>query len=108
MGGWGFWEWLAYTFIAIAAVVPAVSMALKNEAELNARLRYFLQSKFWTYVPATFLVLSAAIVVANQLGWTASTPPKPYTDRVRQIAAGDSAKYLAQIRDLEQNWLRRD
>ena len=105
MDGWGFWEWLCYILIGVQAIVSTISAALaadKNVANRTARLT---SSPFWRVAPGVALVLSALIIIANQLGWTHPTQINKSTHpvtiiRTVKVPTTDPAQ-SARIADLE-------
>lgn len=68
MRDWGFWEWLTYACIALAAVALAADQAIKGSTELRKRLAGLLHRPLWNYAPLVLIGISALLVVGQQLG----------------------------------------
>jgi hypothetical protein len=69
---WGFWEWLSYTCIAIAAIILAVDQAVKGSSTTTSYLTGIAGGPIWNYAPAFLVGLSAILIVAQRLGWVGS------------------------------------
>jgi hypothetical protein len=80
MSHWGFWEWLGYTTLWIAAVITGADTALKLAPELRSRPRMqrILQSPYWAFAPLILLTISAIAFFLFQTGtgsqWQISIP----------------------------------
>ncbi len=77
MVGWDYWAWLTYACIGIAALMPAISLAVNAEADLALRFARISQSRWWRFTPAIALLISAVLIGANQLGFIGHQPPPP-------------------------------
>jgi hypothetical protein len=77
---WGFWDWVAYICIAIAAVMMAFDAAVKSSANLTSIFSFIVDNRLWQFTPAVAVVISAIIIAAERLGWIEATAEKPTTD----------------------------
>jgi hypothetical protein len=68
MSYWGFWEWLTYSCIAIAAVVLALDQAIKGSPELIVRFSTLLKARTWSYAPLALIGLSGLLLVGQHVG----------------------------------------
>jgi hypothetical protein len=68
MSHWGFWEWLTYSCIAIAALVLAFDQAIKGSPELIARFSSLLNARTWSYAPLALICLSGLLLIGQQMG----------------------------------------
>jgi len=68
MHDWGFWEWLTYAGIALAAVALAADQAIKGSPNLRKRLKGLLERPLWSYSPLGLIGLSAVLIVLQTLG----------------------------------------
>ena len=87
MPGWGFWEWVGYATLGIAAVMLAFDTAMKNSSTIGSKTMRLRGSPVWGFAPLILLLIAGGIIVANQLGWTAHkvAPSAPMTP-----ASGDA------------------
>ncbi|HZI85144.1 MAG TPA: hypothetical protein VFF44_14615, partial [Casimicrobiaceae bacterium] len=69
MREWGFWEWLGYSPIALAALILAGNAALKDAPVLLAAMPSFFTAAWWSYVPLALVLAGTAILVARAFGW---------------------------------------
>lgn len=74
MRDWSPLDWVAFGLIAIAAIMPALGLAVSAEPALSRYFAKTLESRWWKLVPAGALVVSALIVAANQFGWIDHSP----------------------------------
>ena len=72
MREWGFWEWLAYACIAVAAIALAVDQAAKGSPALADKLAVILDTGVWHYMPLFLVIVSGITVIANQFGFVGS------------------------------------
>ena len=64
MARWGFWDWVAYLCLGIAALGLAAGAALNGEpAEILTRLPDFVTSPKWAYLPIMLFALGTVILV---------------------------------------------
>jgi hypothetical protein len=68
MAHWGFWEWLTYSCIGIAAVVLAADQAIKGSPELIVRFSGLLKAPTWNYAPLALIIVSGVVLVGQQIG----------------------------------------
>lgn len=66
---WGFWEWIAYSAIAIAAVISALDLALKHAPMLRQYTPTFIQGPVFALLPFVAILTSGVIFGAEQLGF---------------------------------------
>lgn len=62
MARWGFWDWMAYCCLGIAAVGLAAGAALKEGPVIFDRLPAFFTNPRWAYVPIILFALGSAIL----------------------------------------------
>jgi hypothetical protein len=78
MPGWGFWEWLAYICIFVAALMLAADTGMKSSDRFTAISTALRSSAWWNMAPLLMLCISAAVVLAYQVGVIAPLPsPAP-------------------------------
>jgi hypothetical protein len=68
MARWGFWDWMAYCCIGIAALGLAVGAALKEEPAMFERLPAVFTSPKWAYVPIILFALGSFILAVRFVG----------------------------------------
>lgn len=73
---WGFFEWLTYGLIAIAAIVSAADLALKHAPMIANHIPVVIRGPIFGLLPFVALLGSAILIGLNQLGMihTASDP----------------------------------
>ncbi|HEU4988645.1 MAG TPA: hypothetical protein VFT41_02535 [Gemmatimonadaceae bacterium] len=96
---WGFWEWLAYGPMLIAAMVMALNTALAGAPNAAAILPAFLRASWWNYVPLALLILSGIAFLFR--GKTPSSPSEPAT-AVATGAHQSESEWRALVRELRQ------
>ncbi len=69
MSHWGFFEWLTYICVGIAAIIIAADQAIKGSAEMMAHFSGLLSSKVWNFAPFASMALSGVLLVGHQAGW---------------------------------------
>ncbi len=67
MENWGFWEWLTYGCIAVAALMLALDAAVKQSPDLNRRFGGLLAQRTWAFTPFLLILVSALIIAARHL-----------------------------------------
>jgi hypothetical protein len=67
MAEWGFWEWLTYGCIGIAALMLALDAAVKQSPDLNARFGRLLASRLWAFTPFALILVSAVVIAVQHL-----------------------------------------
>jgi hypothetical protein len=70
MPAWGFWEWLTYGCIAIAAIMIALDQGVRQSSTAREFLGSIAQSSVWAFTPFLLILLSAAIIL-----WHWLSPP---------------------------------
>lgn len=68
MSYWGFWEWLTYVCIGIAALVLATDQAVKGSPTMIAHFSGLLKSPYWNYAPLVLIAISALLILGHQTG----------------------------------------
>src|ERR1051326_2241480 len=76
MVGWGFWEWLAYAGIAIAAIMLALDAGVKQSPDLNLRFAWLLANRVWAFTPFVLILVSAVAIAITR--FTTHSPTTPY------------------------------
>jgi hypothetical protein len=72
MSHWGFWEWLGYSTLWVAAIILAFDGGLKMTPEIPTKVpavSRFLRRRFWAFAPLALLILSAGSLVLNEFDW---------------------------------------
>lgn len=67
MGTWGFWDWVSYGGIVIAAIFIAVDAAIAQSATLGQFIARPFQFRFFAYVPLLAVMVSAGAFVKKEL-----------------------------------------
>jgi hypothetical protein len=62
MARWGFWDWVAYVCLGIAAFGLAAGAALKEDPMMLSHLPSLFASPRWAYVPIVLFALGSAIL----------------------------------------------
>jgi hypothetical protein len=68
MPDWGFFEWLTYASIGIAAVILVLDQSIKGSSEMMTTFSKLLSSKFWNFAPLALIAISVVLLVAHQVG----------------------------------------
>jgi uncharacterized protein (TIGR02594 family) len=73
---WGFFEWLTYGLIALAAIISAADLALKHAPMISNRVPGLIRGPLFGILPFMALIGSAVLIGLNQFGviHTASDP----------------------------------
>jgi hypothetical protein len=69
MPSWSALDWICYLCIAIAALIPALAMAVRAEAGLERLSSRVINSQWWKLTPAAALVTSGVIISGTWLGF---------------------------------------
>jgi hypothetical protein len=78
MARWGFWDWVAYGCLFIAAAVLAADQGLKGAPNVAAHLPSILSADILAFAPLGLVLIGSAILVIKDFGWLRTrTPPKP-------------------------------
>jgi hypothetical protein len=72
MADWGFWEWVAYAVLFVAAIILAADQGIKLAPDLSGSLRWLLASPWWAFAPLALILLATGILVSRELGWLGS------------------------------------
>jgi hypothetical protein len=67
MATWGFWEWLTYGCIAIAALMMAVDQGAQRSGSARKFLAPLIQSAWWAFAPFALILLSAVLILGHVL-----------------------------------------
>ena len=65
MAKWGFWDWVAYLCLGIAAFGLAAGAALKEEPAMFGQLPAFFTSPRWAYVPIILFAIGSVILAVR-------------------------------------------
>jgi hypothetical protein len=68
MQSWGFWEWLTYSSIGVAAVILAADAALKGSPDVARSMSGLLSNRIWGFAPLALISLSAVLILAAHFG----------------------------------------
>lgn len=123
MANWGFWEWLTYISIGLAAAVLALDAAVKGTSNLLPSWRFILDSQIWRFAPIILLVISGMLICFQRVGWIGKSDvaenwnPKAhltltFDNQLQSVATGTQEGvrfyYWTHIPGLEINWERRE
>jgi hypothetical protein len=107
MQSWGFWEWLAYAGIFIAASILAISTGLKLEPKLMEHFT-FTESPIWGFVPLALVVIASLILIVKNFDFLGrhNALAKPckawrYVTEIRLRLAADRGLLDAGVEDSE-------
>ncbi|HZR61367.1 MAG TPA: hypothetical protein VFA80_10515 [Xanthobacteraceae bacterium] len=86
MSDWGFWEWVAYAVLFVAALILAMDQGLKMAPDLASAAKGLLGSPAWAFSPLILVLLATGILFSRQMGWIGSSKmeiafvkwPEPY------------------------------
>ena len=56
MVAWGFWEWLTYGCIAIAALMIALDQGVRQSSTAREFLGSIVQSSLWAFTPFVLIL----------------------------------------------------
>jgi hypothetical protein len=74
MGGWVFWDWVAYATLWIAAIAVALEAALKQVPDAR-RFLAFTRSPWWGFAPLALLLFGAIIFVVRSFSFVPAVVP---------------------------------
>jgi hypothetical protein len=78
MATWGFWEWLTYGCIAVAALMMAVDQGAQRSGSARKFLGPLIQSALWAFAPFALILLSAVLILGHVLSSSVpETKPAP-------------------------------
>lgn len=66
MKEWGFWEWVAYGVLLVAALIVAADTGFKTSPSLSHYLPEFIESAWWGFSPATLVVVGTVILILRE------------------------------------------
>lgn len=69
MAKWGFWEWVAYAVLFVAAIIIATDQGIKLSPDLASLFNGVLTSPYWGFAPLVLLLLATGILVGRDLEW---------------------------------------
>jgi hypothetical protein len=69
MRDWGFFEWLAYAVMFVAAIIMAVDQGLKLSPDLLTYFSWLVSSNYWAFSPLVLILLATGILVSRGMGW---------------------------------------
>jgi hypothetical protein len=97
MAKWGFWDWVGYGVLFMAALVEAFNAALKSAPELSAAMPSFLTGPVIGFLPLLFILLATLILGLRALGLL----PARATSRPEYVSpyAGKTAAPAHDMRD---------
>lgn len=72
MSAWGFWEWIAYSTLALSALILTGIQGSKDMT-FPSWVPGFLSKIPWSYLPLLLLVIATAIFISKELGWIGSS-----------------------------------
>jgi hypothetical protein len=67
MSHWGFWDWVAYGGIIIAAIFLAVDTAIRQSEDLRRHAPGLLRAQYIGFIPLIAVAISASAFVYQQL-----------------------------------------
>lgn len=68
MSNWGFWEWLTYSCIGVAALALASDQAIKGSPEMTKQFSSLLSAPIWNYAPLVLIAVSGILILGHQFG----------------------------------------
>lgn len=98
MSKWGFWEWLTYSTLFVAALVMAVIQGVKDNA-VPTWMPGFLTSTNWNYVPLALMIIGFVAFGVKALGFAkepkiAVLDPNPTSSSaVRRVRAAPQVNW---------------
>jgi hypothetical protein len=69
MSHWGYWDWIAYTALFIAAVILAADTGFKSAPRVMDRLPKLFRSGWWGFAPLVLVVVSTIILLGREYGY---------------------------------------
>ena len=91
MSSWGFWEWVAYAMLLVAALILAADQGLKLAPDLMSKMTSIVSSPIWAFAPLGLILVATGILVGREFGWLGASKaptsmetsfqkwPDPYT-----------------------------
>lgn len=68
MRGWGFWEWIGFTSLWIAATLLALDGGIKiSSPEFRSHVPAFVEGAAWAFLPVSFVALGTVVLVIRAL-----------------------------------------
>ena len=64
----GFWDWLAYSCVAIPATILAADSAIKNTKNFQPMVQWITDNKIWNYAPLVLILIGGVIFLLRQFG----------------------------------------
>jgi hypothetical protein len=83
MARWGFWDWVGYACLGIAALGLAAGTAMKDQPSLWAKLPDFFADPRWGYVPAILFAIGTFILAVEYVTPLFKRPPTPVAYQVK-------------------------
>ncbi len=77
MSRWGFWDWVGYACLGVAAFGLAAGAAMRDQPNLWAKLPDFLTDSRWGYVPAILFALGTFILAVEYVAPLFKRSPPP-------------------------------
>lgn len=68
MANWGFWEWVAYAALFVAAGLIAFDEVIRMVPHLRHPYGEILENRFWGFVPLLLVFLATGILVSREMG----------------------------------------
>jgi hypothetical protein len=72
MRDWGFWDWVAYATLFIAALIIAAETGVRLAPELQEYFG-FMRSAAWGFAPLILVVAGTVILISRSFGWVGSS-----------------------------------
>ena len=72
MAKWGYWDWIGYAVLGVAAIIEAINTSLRAAPDLSANLPSFLTGGIIGYLPLLFFVVATLILVLRAFGYLPS------------------------------------
>jgi hypothetical protein len=69
MAEWGFWEWVAYSALFVAAIILATDQGIKMAPDLASTARGLLANSIWAFTPLALVLIATGILVGREMGW---------------------------------------
>jgi hypothetical protein len=63
MRHWGFWDWVGYFCLLVAAVIMAADTGFKLSPDLAAHLPHFIEGPFWGFAPVGLVLLGTVVLL---------------------------------------------
>ncbi|MGH6847857.1 MAG: hypothetical protein ACREC0_10580 [Methylocella sp.] len=80
MREWGYWDWLAYVVLFIAALELAISQTTK----LKGLFPSFIFNGIWLFLRLVMMLFSTCILVAREFGWIGRGRITTVTDAIHE------------------------